>query len=108
MATPYPPSVRRRIIELYRQGWETEEIAEYYGYCPSGVRRVRQRHAETGSVELKDGRRGPKPRSDEAGLERLAAEVAKRPDATLAELKAAVGVARPTSASTAACSSAWR
>ena len=92
MAAPYPLSVRRRIIELYEQGWETDEIAEYYDYCPSGVRRVRQRHEETGSVEPRDGKRGPEPRFDEAGLARLAAEVAKKPDATPAELKEAVGV----------------
>ena len=92
MASPYPLSVRRRIIELYDEGLETEEIADLYGYSLSGVRRVRQRFGETGSVALKSGKRGPKPRFDEEGLRRLAAEVAKKPDATLAELKTSVGI----------------
>jgi len=92
MASPYPLPVRRRIIELYDQGLDTEDIADLYGYSQSGVRRVRQRFGETGSVALKSGKRGPKPRFDEAGLKRLAEQVAKKPDATLAELKAAVGV----------------
>jgi transposase len=92
MGSPYPLSVRRRIIELYDQGSETEEIAELFGYCVAGVRRVRQRFEETGSIEPKSGKRGRKPRFDEKGLKRLAEEVARKPDATLAELKAAVGV----------------
>jgi transposase len=92
MASPYPPSVRRRIIELYDQGLGTDEIAGLFGYSPSGVRRVRQRFGQTGSVDLKSGKRGPKPRFDEDGLKRLAEQVAKEPDATLLELKAAVGI----------------
>ena len=91
--TPYPTPIRRRIIELYGTGLETEEIAGVLGYSVAGVRRVRQRFGETGSVEPKSGKRGRKPRFDDAGSRRLAEAVARTPDATLAELREAVGVA---------------
>lgn len=89
---PYPLPVRRRIIEMYRQGDSTEEIAEFFGYCVAGVRRIRQRFEETGSLEPRKTRRGPKPKLDDAALQRLREEVQARPDATLAELQKAVGV----------------
>ena len=82
----YPPSIRRRIIALYRSGESTEEIAERFGYCVAGVRRVRQRFEETGSIEPRKTEPGRKPALDAAALERLSARVALDPDATLAEL----------------------
>jgi transposase len=88
----YPLSIRRRIIELYSTGESTEEIAERYGYCVAGVRRVRQRFEETGSIEPRKTKPGRKPALDADALGRLAAHVAERPDATLAELRAHVGV----------------
>jgi transposase len=47
---PYPLSVRKRIIQMYRAGDSTEEIAGVFGYCVAGVRRIRQRFEETGSL----------------------------------------------------------
>lgn len=88
----YPLSVRRRIIELYRSGESTEEIARRYGYCVAGVRRVRQRFEETGSVEPLKTKRGRKPALDGQALQRLAGRVASHPDATLAELRAHTGI----------------
>lgn len=90
---PYPLSVRKKIIEKYQSGLDTTDIAEDYGYCVAGVRRVWQRFRESGSIEPKRGKVGRKPRLDEAALERLRQEVERRPDATLAELRDAVGVA---------------
>lgn len=89
---PYPSSIRKRVIELYRSGESTEEIAERFGYCVAGVRRVRQRFEETGSVEPRQTKPGRKPAFDAAALGRLTARVALRPDATLAELRAHVGI----------------
>jgi transposase len=89
---PYPLSIRRRIIGFYRAGESTEEIAERFGYCVAGVRRVRQRFEETGSVEPRKTKPGRKPALDAVALERLAAHVALVPDATLAELRTHVGV----------------
>ena len=47
----YPAMVRRRIIELYDQDYATAEIAEVFGVCESGVRRVRQRLRERGTLD---------------------------------------------------------
>jgi transposase len=92
----YPLGVRRRIIAMYKAGEATEEIAAVFGYSKSGVRRVRQRYEETGSYAPLTGRPGHapgrRPRLDAPALQRLAAEVARRPDATLAELRGRVGV----------------
>jgi transposase len=88
----YPLAIRQRIIELYRAGESTEEIAERYDYCVAGVRRVRQRFEETGSIEPRKTKPGRKPALDEQALRRLATHVASRPDATLAELRTHVGV----------------
>jgi transposase len=90
---PYPLSVRKRIVEKYQSGLDTTDIAEDYGYCVAGVRRVWQRFRETGSLKPKQGKVGRKPRFDADALERLRMEVEHRPDATLAELREAVGVA---------------
>ena len=68
----YPLSIRRKIIERYQAGESTEEIAERYGYCVSGVRRVRQRYEETGSVEPRKTKPGRKPVLDGWALEKLA------------------------------------
>lgn len=89
---PYPLSVRRRIVERFQAGEETADIAERYGYCESGVRRVWQRYRETGSCAARVTRPGPKPRLDADALARLSDHVKHKPDATLAELREAVGV----------------
>ena len=89
---PYPLSVRRRIIEMYQRGDSTEEIAEVFGYCVAGVRRIRQRYEETGSLEPRKTRTGPKPKLDADAQQRLIKAVEARPDATLAELRQVVGV----------------
>lgn len=89
---PYPLSNRRRIIEMYQRGDSTEEIAEVFGYCVAGVRRVRQRYEQTGSLEPLRTKRGRKPKLDQAAQQRLREQVEARPDATLAELRQAVGV----------------
>ena len=89
---PYPLSVRRRIVERFKGGECTADIAERYGYCHSGVRRVWQRHRETGSCAARVTRPGPKPRLDVDALTRLSDQVKHKPDATLAELREAVGV----------------
>ena len=47
----YPAMVRRRIVGLYEQDYTTAEIAEVFGVCESGVRRVRQRLRERGTLE---------------------------------------------------------
>ena|SRR6185437_16865644 len=88
----YPMAVRRQIIAKYERGLSTEEIAADYGYCVAGVRRVRQRFEETGSLEPKKTKPGRRPAFDEATLGRLAEAVRQRPDITLAELRQQIGI----------------
>jgi IS30 family transposase len=59
-------AVRRRIIALYDEGWSTGRIAHSLGHSKSGVRRIRQRYRERGTLEpLKRGE-GPTPKVTEA------------------------------------------
>jgi transposase len=89
----YPLSIRKRIIEKYQAGLDTQDIAQDYGYSLAGVRRVWQRFRETGSLAPRWSKVGRKPRFDADALERLRVAVERRPDATLAELRESVGVA---------------
>ena len=56
---------RRKIIALYRQGWETQDIAQRFAASVSGVRR---------------------PKLDEAGRQQLLLIAQRRPDAFCHEL----------------------
>ena len=44
-------ALRERIVELYRVGKTTAQIAEYGGYCLAAVRRVRQQFALRGTLQ---------------------------------------------------------
>lgn len=88
----YAAMVRKRIVELYEQDYSTSEIAEVFGVCESGVRRVRQHFRERGTLE-------PLPRTCgrtammTAEVERQIREhVAARPDATRDEVRSALGL----------------
>jgi transposase len=81
---PYPKLVRDRIIGLYEQGKGTKEIAELFGLCRSGVRRVRQRFRERGTTDPLPRDPGRGPGLSEAERERLREMVRATPDATLA------------------------
>ena len=90
-----PVTVRERILKLYEQGKGTREIASSFGYCVAAVRRVRQHFKERGSLEPQTHRCGRKTLLTEARQVRLEQLLARRPDATLAELGAQFN--RPTS-----------
>jgi transposase len=88
----YPLRIRKRIIELYEQGWKTKRIAETLGACRSGVRRVRQHLRQRGSLEPITPASGRKPKLGACDQRRLRELVEKRPDATLAELRDGLGI----------------
>jgi transposase len=90
-----PVAVRERILKLYDQGKGTAEIAASFGYCVAAVRRVRQHFKARGGLEPQTHRCGRKTLLTESRKERLLALLARRPDATLAELGAPLE--RPTS-----------
>lgn len=83
-----PVAVRERILQLYDQGRTTAELAASFGYCVAAVRRVRQRFQERGTLEPQTHRCGRKTLLTPARKARLLALLARRPDATLAELAA--------------------
>lgn len=88
----YPAMMRRRIVELYEQDYSTAEIAEVFGVCEAGVRRVRQRLRERGTLEPLPRTCGRKPLMT-ADVERHVRDhVAARPDATREEIRAALGL----------------
>jgi transposase len=90
-----PVVVRERILKLYEQGKDTREIASSFGYCVAAVRRVRQHFKARGTLEPQTHRCGRKTLLTEARQARLEQLLARRPDATLAELGAQFN--RPTS-----------
>lgn len=89
----YPAMVRRRIVELYEQDYSTAEIAEVFGVCESGVRRVRQRLRERGTLDPLPRACGRKPVLTPEVERRVRGHVAAHPDATREELRSALGLA---------------
>ena len=84
--------LRLRIFEAREAGETTAEVAERFAVRPAFVRRLMQRHRETGSLAPSAAPRGPKPRlaarADE--LRQLAAEC---PDLAPAEFRDRLGLA---------------
>jgi transposase len=84
-----PQPSRKEILDLYKQGLTTREIATRYQISESWARRVKQEFREQGKTcNAKTRNRQPKWAVHAQQIERL---VAKRPDMTLKELKAALG-----------------
>ena len=90
-----PVAVRERILHLYDQGESTADLAASLGYCVAAVRRVRQHFKARGTLKPQTHRCGRKTLLTARRRERLQTLVARRPDATLAELGASFR--RPTS-----------
>ena len=88
----YPAMVRKRIVELYEQDYATSEIAEVFGVCESGVRRVRQRLRERGTLDPLPRTCGRRPMMTAEVERQIRAHVAARPDATRQEVRAALGL----------------
>jgi transposase len=95
----YSMDLRERVIGAWDESGDAEEVAATFGVSRSWVHRLAQRRRETGSI-------APKPQTKFrsrvlAGQEeRLAALIRLRPDATLAELREALGTS-------AALSTVW-
>ena len=88
----YSMDLRERVVAACDEGIDTRpEIAERFSVSQSWIRRLLQRRRERGSIAPKPHSGGQKPAFDAEGRERLRQAVAERPDATLAELRDAVG-----------------
>jgi transposase len=90
-------SVRRRIIELYQSGLDTEDVAQIMACSPAGARRIWQRYREEGRVGPRPHAGGHTPLLDEQQKRQVLRElVERRPDAFCRELadevEARVGV----------------
>src|SRR5271165_6657273 len=95
----YSMDLRERVVAACDRGEGTrEEIARRSRVGIAWVYRLLQRRRETGSIEPRPHGGGQKPAFDPPAAQRLRQAVADRPDATLEELREAVGVARGTSA----------
>ena len=90
---PYSIDLRERVVRACdaREGTR-EQIAKRFGVSTSWIRRLLQRRRETGSIAALPQNAGRKPKLNDRQMARLKRLVAKRPDATLRELKKGLGV----------------
>lgn len=82
----YSLDLRERIFQARQEGMATTEVAEQFQVSTAFVRRLLQRHRESGSLGPKSQRHGPRP-ALENQQERLRQAVAQTPDARPAELR---------------------
>ena len=82
--------LRRRILELYKQGKSTRDIAQFSGFCVAAVRRVRQHFRQRRTLEPRTHLCGRKTLLTEERKQRLERLLSEQPDATLAELGASL------------------
>jgi transposase len=90
MRPPTPPQVRRVIVRLRQEGRTYEQIAELVGVGQATVNRILRRYRETGSLEpLAPGGGNLSPLRGKVAS-KLKALVLAAPDATVAEMAAAL------------------
>jgi len=89
----YSLDLRERVLADCDAGCSNDEVARKYRVSASWIRRLNQRRRQTGSIEPRT-RRLPPPRLL-AHAQHLRDLLKQRPDATLEELRQALGV--PTS-----------
>jgi transposase len=88
---PFSMDLRVRVLADCDAGTPTKAVATKFSVSPAWVRRLKQRRKETGETAPRKGRTGPVPLSvTHADALRKAVEDA--PDATLAELREALGL----------------
>jgi len=83
---PYSLDLRVRVVADYDAGMSVQSISEKYRISTKCVRDLRQLREETGQLNPRQGKTGPKPKLGEC-TEQLTALVQEQPDATLAELQ---------------------
>jgi transposase len=84
--------LRVRIFQARQSGDTTSEVAERFAVSPAFVRRLMQRHRQTGTLAPSSARRGSPPRlADRA--DQLRELVARNPGLTPAEVRDRLGLA---------------
>ena len=89
--TPISLDLRQRIFDARQAGETTAEVAERFAVSPAFVRRLLQRHRETGTLQPRTGPRGPRPRLEEHA-DRIRQLVRQRPDLHPAEIRDQLGL----------------
>ena len=88
---PYSRDLRVRVLAKLDAGNSVKAVAEVFAVCPAWVRRLRQRRRELGTIDPL-----PRPHTPSAITsehhEIFRQTLAKKPDASLEEIKAAAGL----------------
>ena len=87
----YSADIRERVFLDCDGGMTTRDAAAKYRVSTAWVRRLLQRRRETGETAPRPRRSGPVPLWEARGGD-LRRAVAERPDATLEEIRAALGL----------------
>ena len=90
MAAAYSMDLRTRVLKDSDAGLSSKELAARYHVSRAWVDALKQRRRETGAIAARKPTKFRGRALVAAEVERLAALVAARPDATLAELRAAL------------------
>ena len=88
---PYSMDLRQRVLQDCDGGLPTKAVADKYKVSDSWVRKLKRRRRERGSAAPLTPRRPPPGWAADA--DRIRAAVRARPDLTLEELKARLGLA---------------
>jgi transposase len=87
----YSMDLRTRVLADLDAGMPPKDAAAKYSVSVAWARRLRQRHRESGETAPRPAGRRPRKLAGEGA--RIRSAVASRPDATLPELKAELGLA---------------
>ncbi len=87
----YSMDLRERVLAASDAGSPTKEVAERFSVSSSWVRRLKQRRRETGEIEPRRGKTGPRPKLKNH-LSELKQIVEEHPDATLEEIRKRLSV----------------
>ncbi len=71
---------RKRLVAGYEKIHDAKMIAQAYGVSEREVYKLAAQMRETGSVELRTGQRGRKPKLSEEDLERVDKAIQAQPD----------------------------
>ena len=77
---------RKRLVSGYERSHDAKMIAQAYGVSEREVYKLAAQMRETGSVELRTGNCGRKPKLSEEDLKRVDKAIQAQPDITFGEL----------------------
>ena len=83
---------RRRLVSGYERTHDAKMIAQAYGVSEREVYKLAAQMRESGSVEVRTGNCGRKPKLKEEDLERVDKAIQAQPDSTFGELITDLGL----------------